>query len=405
MEGATPSQGPKEQPDAEPREAMLELRAENLPRPREIIEIGANGIASRSLAIPVSRLDDPLTTQMQPAVALGIGVAVRADEAPTATMIAIQPVRQRPALEIATPQRALLTIDADAIRPRTSDLLVISNEDALGSSALEGGIHMHQRTFVLLKPDAVRRGLIGEILSTFERASLRIVRLAMLIPARDLVEQHYPDTDEWLAAVGEKNSPVVRGAEPQRRAGVRHRRPGCHRSHHQGLARRLPHFRRCGDRGAPGQPRSRQRAPPLRPDPAFPRRPRHHPRPLQPRTLPTWPTRSVGRCYNLIHASATPQEAERGDPALVRCRRSGGRLILSRGSTSYRTMAVRRRGRGDRPGAQNHCPSRTRPTNVSHQLHELATRPSAPSDPLDFRGIFARPSSRDRRRRQPGFPA
>lgn len=46
-------------------------------------------------------------------------------------------------------------------------------------------------TFVLIKPDAVRRGLVGEILSRFERKGLRIRGLKMLKMSRELAERLY----------------------------------------------------------------------------------------------------------------------------------------------------------------------------------------------------------------------
>jgi len=48
-----------------------------------------------------------------------------------------------------------------------------------------------ERTFVMLKPDAVRRGLIGEIISRIERRGLRIAAMKMLTPSRELAEKHY----------------------------------------------------------------------------------------------------------------------------------------------------------------------------------------------------------------------
>ena len=48
-----------------------------------------------------------------------------------------------------------------------------------------------ERTFVLLKPDAVQRGLAGEILARFERRGYRILALKMLQADRDLAERHY----------------------------------------------------------------------------------------------------------------------------------------------------------------------------------------------------------------------
>jgi nucleoside-diphosphate kinase len=48
-----------------------------------------------------------------------------------------------------------------------------------------------QRTLVLAKPDAVQRGLIGEIVSRFERKGLKVVGLRLMSVPRDLAETHY----------------------------------------------------------------------------------------------------------------------------------------------------------------------------------------------------------------------
>jgi len=63
---------------------------------------------------------------------------------------------------------------------------------------------LKQKTFVMIKPDAVRRGLIGEVISTLERAQLTINRLEMRRPTEDVVGQHYPDTEDWLRTAGGK---------------------------------------------------------------------------------------------------------------------------------------------------------------------------------------------------------
>lgn len=47
------------------------------------------------------------------------------------------------------------------------------------------------RTLVLVKPDGVRRGLIGEIVSRIEKKGLRIVTLRMLQMDRALARRHY----------------------------------------------------------------------------------------------------------------------------------------------------------------------------------------------------------------------
>ena len=53
-----------------------------------------------------------------------------------------------------------------------------------------------ESTLLIVKPDAVRRGLVGEILSRVERKGLRIDELRMMRIDRDLAEQHYGEHRE-----------------------------------------------------------------------------------------------------------------------------------------------------------------------------------------------------------------
>jgi nucleoside-diphosphate kinase len=48
-----------------------------------------------------------------------------------------------------------------------------------------------ETTFVMLKPDAVQRGLVGEIIQRFERRGLKIVAMKMLWMSREFAGQHY----------------------------------------------------------------------------------------------------------------------------------------------------------------------------------------------------------------------
>ncbi len=52
---------------------------------------------------------------------------------------------------------------------------------------------MSERTLVLIKPDGVRRGLIGEVISRIERKGLRITALEMRQLERSVVEEHYAE--------------------------------------------------------------------------------------------------------------------------------------------------------------------------------------------------------------------
>ena len=48
-----------------------------------------------------------------------------------------------------------------------------------------------EQTFVMIKPDGVRRALTGECIRRFEQRGLKLVRLRMLTPSRELAETHY----------------------------------------------------------------------------------------------------------------------------------------------------------------------------------------------------------------------
>ncbi len=52
---------------------------------------------------------------------------------------------------------------------------------------------MSERTLVLVKPDAVRRGLVGEVLSRFERKGLRIVAMDQRVIDVELADRHYAE--------------------------------------------------------------------------------------------------------------------------------------------------------------------------------------------------------------------
>jgi nucleoside-diphosphate kinase len=61
-----------------------------------------------------------------------------------------------------------------------------------------------EKTLVLVKPDGVRRALVGEIISRFERAGLTIEALGRFNATLDKIERHYPSHNDWFASVGDK---------------------------------------------------------------------------------------------------------------------------------------------------------------------------------------------------------
>ena len=61
-----------------------------------------------------------------------------------------------------------------------------------------------ERTFVLFKPDGVKKGLIGEVIKRFEQRDLKIVALEMFQPERLKIDDHYPKDQAWITRLGNK---------------------------------------------------------------------------------------------------------------------------------------------------------------------------------------------------------
>merc|ERR1739847_125369 len=64
------------------------------------------------------------------------------------------------------------------------------------SSASSSGRKMsanNERTFIMLKPDAVHRGLVGEIIKRFEAKGFKLVAMKMMHASEELLKEHYAD--------------------------------------------------------------------------------------------------------------------------------------------------------------------------------------------------------------------
>ncbi|MBU1033229.1 MAG: nucleoside-diphosphate kinase [Patescibacteria group bacterium] len=61
-----------------------------------------------------------------------------------------------------------------------------------------------ERTLVLIKPDGVQRGLIGEVIGRFERVGLKIIALKLAQADHDQVDKHYALTEGWMKGVYDK---------------------------------------------------------------------------------------------------------------------------------------------------------------------------------------------------------
>jgi len=61
-----------------------------------------------------------------------------------------------------------------------------------------------ERTLVLIKPDGVRRGLIGEIIARIEQRGLKIIAIDMVEQSRKHIDDHYPKDKVWIERLGQK---------------------------------------------------------------------------------------------------------------------------------------------------------------------------------------------------------
>src|SRR3989338_9188137 len=63
---------------------------------------------------------------------------------------------------------------------------------------------MSEKTLVLIKPDGVSRGIIGEIIMRVERTGLRVCGMKMVHADDEIANNHYQATEEWSKGVFDK---------------------------------------------------------------------------------------------------------------------------------------------------------------------------------------------------------
>jgi len=61
-----------------------------------------------------------------------------------------------------------------------------------------------EKTFLMIKPDGVRKGLIGEIIRRVEQRDLKVVAIEMFEPTREQIDEHYPKDETWIRRLGQK---------------------------------------------------------------------------------------------------------------------------------------------------------------------------------------------------------
>ncbi len=61
-----------------------------------------------------------------------------------------------------------------------------------------------EKTLVLVKPDGVKRGLIGEVVHRIEKRGLKVIAMKMVQIGREHAENHLPKSEEWMERLGNK---------------------------------------------------------------------------------------------------------------------------------------------------------------------------------------------------------
>src|SRR4030042_6868850 len=80
-----------------------------------------------------------------------------------------------------------------------------------------------EESVVLIKPDGVKRGLVGEIIRRFERAGLKLIALKMVWVDKDVVGKHYTNKKAYLISVGKKTLESYQkyGKDPREELGTK----------------------------------------------------------------------------------------------------------------------------------------------------------------------------------------
>ena len=61
-----------------------------------------------------------------------------------------------------------------------------------------------EKSLIVIKPDGIKRGLVGEIISRFEKAGLKIIGFKGLVIDEDMAFKHYGYGEDWFEKVGKK---------------------------------------------------------------------------------------------------------------------------------------------------------------------------------------------------------
>jgi len=79
-----------------------------------------------------------------------------------------------------------------------------------------------EKTVLIIKPDGVKRGLVGEIIARVEKRGLKVIALRMVRASKEQIDGHYPKDRAWIKRLGEKSLKTYQehGMDPKKELGT-----------------------------------------------------------------------------------------------------------------------------------------------------------------------------------------
>ncbi|KAL8950223.1 MAG: hypothetical protein Q9222_003730 [Ikaeria aurantiellina] len=84
----------------------------------------------------------------------------------------------------------------DKLNPKTRGYLAQTIKARQQKEEQETHNMASERTFIAIKPDGVQRGLVGDIISKFEKRGYKLAAIKMVTPSKEHLEEHYKDLSD-----------------------------------------------------------------------------------------------------------------------------------------------------------------------------------------------------------------
>ncbi|KAL4458121.1 hypothetical protein ABPG75_012986 [Micractinium tetrahymenae] len=93
------------------------------------------------------------------------------------------------------PSFATLAGLAAGAAPRAASAAVLAGMALTMGTTVSFAAGSRERSFIMVKPDGVHRGLVGDIIKRFEQRGYKLVGIKVIVPSRELAAKHYAEHD------------------------------------------------------------------------------------------------------------------------------------------------------------------------------------------------------------------